>query len=89
MGLGLDWRKGSLGERLEDVGPVRMPANQVLDVVYMSELGAWAQGRVLHGLEAIFQVAAVSFDDCGIVLGSFLGSFVAEFVLCWRFFLQL
>ena len=89
MGLGLDWWKGALCERLVYVGPVRVSADQVLEVVYVSELGARTQGRVLHGVEAVFQVTAVSFDDVSVVLGCFLGSFVAELVLCWRLFLQL
>ena len=89
MGLGLDWWKCPLCERLVYIGPVRVSADQELEVVDVSKLRAGAQSRVLHGLKAVFQVTAVSFDDFGIVFGCFLGSFVTERVLCRSLFLHL
>jgi hypothetical protein len=81
MGLGLDWWKGVLSQRPEGIGPVRVPADQVLDIVDVSKLGLRAQSRVLHGIEAVFLVTSVSFDDFGVVLGCFLGPLVTESLL--------
>ena len=89
MGLGLDWWECPFCKRLVYIGPVRVSADQELEVVDVSKLRAGAQSRVLHGLKAVFQVTAVSFDDFGIVFGCFLGSFVTEVVLCRRLFLHL